>query len=178
VSAKAVHCTAVQVDDSIPAFLLMAETAVTSGVFVVGSGADDDHPRIVVAATTPRTTMMTMSWLGSWWGPNDRNNVMALVIDGSTFWFGLLPLLISSQRGGALLAVLGIVYAEKKLQSLDFRDPFQAQRLPIVSAKSDLVSCHCCPWAAKKIRVATEKKLWTKNFRPGPHTVPIWDKSV
>jgi hypothetical protein len=40
---------------------------------------------------------------------------------------------------------------------LDFPDPFQARRLPVVSAKYDFVSCCCCPQAAKEIRVATEK---------------------
>ena len=51
------------------------------------------------------------------------------------------------------------VYRQKKNQSLDFPDPFQARRLPIVSAKSDFVSCRhrLCP--AKKVRVDAEKTL-------------------
>jgi hypothetical protein len=37
-----------------------------------------------------------------------------------------------------------LTIGRKKIQSLDFPDPFQAKRLPIISAKSDYVSC-CCP---------------------------------
>jgi hypothetical protein len=84
-SAKVVHRTAVQVDDGIAAFLLMAEATVASGAIVVGSGDNDNHSWIVVAATMPRTTTMTMSWLGSWWGPNNGNNVVAPVIDSGNF---------------------------------------------------------------------------------------------
>ncbi len=42
---------------------------------------------------------------------------------------------------------------------MDFPDPFQARRLPIVSAKSDFVSCRLAVIvrAPKKIRVGTEK---------------------
>jgi hypothetical protein len=36
---------------------------------------------IVLAARTPWTTAMKMSWLGSWWGPNDRVDVAAPIID-------------------------------------------------------------------------------------------------
>jgi hypothetical protein len=39
------------------------------GIVVVGSRDNKNHLRIVVATTTPRTTIMTMSWHGSWWGP-------------------------------------------------------------------------------------------------------------
>jgi hypothetical protein len=74
------------------AFLLMAETTVASVVIVVGNRADDDHPGISVAATMPQTTMMTMSWLRSWWGLENRNNVAAPVINGGIFRFGLSPL--------------------------------------------------------------------------------------
>jgi hypothetical protein len=35
--------------------------------------------------TTTQTTMMMMSWLGSWWGPNDKNNIAAPVINGGNF---------------------------------------------------------------------------------------------
>ncbi len=45
----------------------------------------------------------------------------------------------------------------RKKQSLDLPDPFQARRLPIVSAKSDFASCRCHPRPAKKIRVDAEK---------------------
>jgi len=61
-------------------------------VIVVGSGDDNNHPEIVVAAATPRTTTKPMSWLGSWWGPNNSNNVAAPIVNGSNFWFGLSPL--------------------------------------------------------------------------------------
>jgi hypothetical protein len=37
------------------------------GIIIIGSGDDDNHPGIVVAATTPWMTTMTRSWLGSWW---------------------------------------------------------------------------------------------------------------
>jgi hypothetical protein len=47
----------------------------------------------------------------------------------------------------------------KKLQSLDFPDPFQARRLPIVSAKSDFVSCRCHAHPANNIRGDAEKTL-------------------
>jgi hypothetical protein len=33
--------------------------------------------------------MTTMSLLGSWWGPNDGNDVAAPIINGGNFWFGL-----------------------------------------------------------------------------------------
>jgi hypothetical protein len=58
---------------------------------------------------------------------------------------------------------------QKKNRSMDFPDPFQARRLPIVSAKSDFMSCRRRPRAAKKIRVATEKisdlkyQTWATN---------------
>ncbi len=61
-------------------------------VVVVGSRDNNNHPEIVVAAATPRTTTTPMSWLGSWWGPNDSNNVAAPVVNGSNFWFGISPL--------------------------------------------------------------------------------------
>jgi hypothetical protein len=31
----------------------------------------------------------TKSWLRSWWGLNDGNNIAAPIIDGGNFWFGL-----------------------------------------------------------------------------------------
>lgn len=91
------------VDDGDAAFLLMAEatvataTASSSTVASGGSspslaGEDDDededddghHPGGVVVAATPRTTTTTTttSWLGSWWGLEDGNDVAAPVIDG------------------------------------------------------------------------------------------------
>jgi hypothetical protein len=42
--------------------------------------------------TTSRTTMMTMSLLGSWRGPDNGNNVVAPALNGGNFWFGLLKL--------------------------------------------------------------------------------------
>jgi hypothetical protein len=45
----------------------------------------------------------------------------------------------------------------KKLQNSDFPDPFQARRLPIVSAKSDFVSCGRCPCPEKKTEWARKK---------------------
>jgi hypothetical protein len=95
-SAKEVCYVAIKVDDGNATFLLMAEatvaivTALSStvelgAVFVVGSGDDDDHPGIVIAAMMrPMKTMMT-TWLGSWWGTDDRNNIAAPIIKGGNF---------------------------------------------------------------------------------------------
>jgi hypothetical protein len=58
-------------------------------VVVIGSRDNDDYPKIVFAVMTSRMTMMTMSWLGSWWGPDDGNNVAAPVVNGNGIWFGL-----------------------------------------------------------------------------------------
>jgi hypothetical protein len=44
-----------------------------------------------------------MSWLGSWWGAKDRNNVAAAVFNGSNFFLGFH---LQVEVGGALLAVL------------------------------------------------------------------------
>jgi hypothetical protein len=61
-------------------------------VIAVGSGDNNNHPGIVVIATTPWMTMTMMSWLENWWGPNNRNNIAAFIINGNDFWFGLSPL--------------------------------------------------------------------------------------
>jgi hypothetical protein len=50
--------------------------------------------------------MTTMSWLGSWQGPKDGNNVAAHVVNGGNFWFGLSPLRLAIEGGGDLLDVL------------------------------------------------------------------------
>jgi hypothetical protein len=68
---------------------LVAVNRCVGGVVIVGSGDDDNHPGIVVTATKPQMTTTRMSWLRSWWGPNDGSNVAAPVVDSGGFWFGL-----------------------------------------------------------------------------------------
>ncbi len=70
---------------------------------VVGSGDNNNHPGIAFAVTASRTTMITMSLLGSWQGPDDRNDVAAPVVNGGNFLVWAFTILTSSrQRGGEL----------------------------------------------------------------------------
>jgi hypothetical protein len=62
------------------------------GVVVIGSGDDNNHTGIFVTATIPRTMTTMMSWLGSWWGRDEGNNVVVSDVDSGIFWFGLSPL--------------------------------------------------------------------------------------
>jgi hypothetical protein len=64
----------------------------------------------------------------------------------------------------------------KNIWTLDFPNPFQTERLPIVGAKFELVSCRC--WCASRYPSGRGKKFGSKKFRPGPHTVPMQNKSM
>ncbi len=68
--------------------------------------------------------MTTMSWLGSWWGPDNGNDVSATVINGGDFWFGLSPLRLAVERGGGSFGCIKLLpcqlgrYRVKKLRLL------------------------------------------------------------
>jgi hypothetical protein len=88
-------------------------------------------------------------------------------------------MILSALCDHVIMLLSGIVYRQKKkLQSLDFPDPFQAKRLPIVGVNSDFMSCRCCAspekiseWTRKKIRPKTSD-LGNKIPDLGSQTVP------
>jgi hypothetical protein len=46
--------------------------------------------------------------------------------------------------------------------------------LAVVGARLEKIS----EWTWKKVPTCLTLQTWAKNFRPGPHIVPMWDKSV
>ena len=118
-SAEEVRHAAIQVDDGNMAFLLMAEATVATATVLLstiplgalsslGAGMTTIIP-VVDAVKMPWTTTMTMSWLRSWWGPDNRNNVAAPIVNGGDFWFGLS---LASQSGGSSFGCIKLLCSQ------------------------------------------------------------------